>query len=203
MALQKMKKGRRVSPFFVPYLRTMDRHVLIAPPLFVRIIDRLAHQLLEDPDFDRLALVGIQPRGGLLAQRIAARLNRLHPDYPVPCGALDVTFHRDDFRRKDHPLAPSENDMPFLVEDRRVILVDDVLYTGRTVRAAMEALLSFGRPASVQLLVLIDRRFHRELPIEPQFVGLTVDSIDAQFVRVHWSEDGSADEVELLHAKPL
>jgi pyrimidine operon attenuation protein/uracil phosphoribosyltransferase len=93
--------------------------------------------------------------------------------------------------------------MPFLVEDRRVILVDDVLYTGRTVRAAMEALLSFGRPASVQLLVLIDRRFHRELPIEPQFVGLTVDSIDAQFVRVHWSEDGSADEVELLHAKPL
>jgi pyrimidine operon attenuation protein/uracil phosphoribosyltransferase len=129
-------------------------------------------------------------------------LHGLYPDHPIPCGALDVTFHRDDFRRKEHPLAPSENDMPFLVEDRRVILVDDVLYTGRTVRAAMEALLTFGRPSSVQLLVLIDRRFHRELPIEPQFVGLTVDSIDAQFVRVHWSADGRGDEVELLHAKP-
>lgn len=181
----------------------MDRHILIAPPLFERIIDRLAHQLLEDPAFDKLALVGIQPRGGLLAQRIAARLERLYPDHPIPCGALDVTFHRDDFRRKEHPLTPSENDMPFLVEDRGVILVDDVLYTGRTVRAALEALMTFGRPSSVQLLVLIDRRFHRELPIEPQFVGLTVDSIDAQFVRVHWSEDGSGDEVELLNEKPL
>jgi pyrimidine operon attenuation protein/uracil phosphoribosyltransferase len=189
-------------PFFVPYLRPMDRQFLIDPPLFERILDRLAHQLLEDENDEHLALVGIQPRGGVLAERVFKRLEHLDSSRRVEWGALDVTFHRDDFRRKEHPLAPNANYMPFLVEDSRVVLVDDVLYTGRTVRAAMEALLAFGRPRSVELLVLIDRRFHRQLPIEPQFVGLTVDSIDAQFVRVHWSDDGRGDFVELLNEKP-
>ncbi len=180
----------------------MDKQFLIDPPLFERILDRLAHQLLEEDHAQPLALVGIQPRGGILAERIFNRLEQLDSSRKVEWGALDVTFHRDDFRRREHPLAPSVNHMPFLVEDSRVVLIDDVLYTGRTVRAAMEALLAFGRPRSVELLVLIDRRFHRELPIEPQFVGLTVDSIDAQFVKVHWSDDERADFVELLNEKP-
>ena len=180
----------------------MDSHVLIAPELFDRMVDRLAHQLLEHHDFLETDLVGLQPRGIFLARRIQNRLKVLLPEVEVRCGALDATFHRDDFGRHQHPIAPNATDMPFLVEDRRVILVDDVLYTGRTIRAGIDALMSHGRPRSVELLVMIDRRFRRELPIEPKYIGKSIDSIDEQHVRGHWSEAGLGDHVELFNRKP-
>ncbi len=189
-------------PFVFQYLCAMDSHVLIAPSLFDRIIDRLAHQLLEHHAFTETDLVGLQPRGIFLARRLQSRLQELLPSSTIPCGALDVTFHRDDFGRRNHPIAPNATDMPFLVEDRRVILVDDVLHTGRTIRAGMDALMAHGRPRSVELLVLIDRRFRRELPIEPRYVGKAIDSIDEQYVKVRWQGQGGSDYVELFNQKP-
>ena len=129
----------------------MDSHVLIAPDLFDRMVDRLAHQLLEHHSFEETDLVGLQPRGIYLARRIQERLKVLLPATEIRCGALDATFHRDDFGRKNHPIRPNATDMPFLVEDRRVILVDDVLYTGRTIRAGLDALMAHGRPRSVRV----------------------------------------------------
>jgi pyrimidine operon attenuation protein/uracil phosphoribosyltransferase len=180
----------------------MDTPMLVDPVRFERIIDRMAHQLLEHHDFSATDVVGLQPQGARLAERLRARVEALLGGQKVRLGKLDVTFHRDDIRLHDKPLSPQANDMPFLVEGRRVILVDDVLYTGRSVRAGLDALLAYGRPQSVELLVLIDRRFHRELPIEPQYVGTTVDSVDAQYVRVEWREDTGRDAVVLLQSKP-
>ena len=163
----------------------MKPSTLIDPQLLDLIIGRLCHQLIENhDDFSRSAVVGIQPRGAELADRIAARLREIDPALGVDVGKLDITFHRDDFRRRDEPLAPNSTEINFLVEGKRVILVDDVLYTGRTIRAGMDALLSFGRPESVELLVLVDRRFTRHLPISPTYVGKAVDSYDNQRVHV-------------------
>ncbi len=180
----------------------MEAVELISPALFSRIMDRLAHQLLEHHDFRETDLIGLQPRGVLVADRLRARLKALLGVEDLRLGALDPTFHRDDFRRKKHPILPSSTDMDFLVEDRNVILVDDVLFTGRTIRAGMDALLAHGRPRRVELLVLVDRRFQRELPIEPQYVGSSVDSIDAQHVHVEWGDHVGEDRVVLLNEKP-
>jgi pyrimidine operon attenuation protein/uracil phosphoribosyltransferase len=180
----------------------MDSHVLIGPELFDRIVDRLAHQLLEHHTFQQTDLIGLQPRGVEFSKRLQKRLEELLPGQTIRCGALDATFHRDDFRRRNHPIAPSSTEMNFLVEDRKVILVDDVLHTGRTIRAGLDALMAHGRPRSVELLVLIDRRFRRELPIEPRYVGMAIDSIDEQYVRVKWDGSGRGGEVELFNRKP-
>lgn len=180
----------------------MDSYVLIDTALFERVVDRLAHQLLEHHDFSETDLIGLQPRGFELAKHIQRRLQQLIPDQVVACGALDATFHRDDFRRRAKPIAPSSTYMPFLIENRDVILVDDVLFTGRTIRAGLDALLAYGRPRSVKLLVLIDRRFQRELPIEPQFVGKSIDSLDMQYVHVEWGEEEGKTQVTLLNHKP-
>ena len=130
------------------------------------------------------------------------RLEELIPGTDIHCGKLDVTFFRDDFRTHGKPLSPNVNDMGFTVEERHVVLVDDVLFTGRTIRAGLDALLAHGRPKSVSLVVLIDRRFSRELPIEPNFIGKHVDSIGAQHVKVEWSEENEMDRVILLNTKP-
>ena len=180
----------------------MQDQVLIPPAQFALILDRLAHQLIEHHDFSQTDLVGLQPRGSRLAERLKAHLEELLPGTDIHCGKLDVTFFRDDFRTHEKPLSPNVNDMGFTVEARRVVLVDDVLFTGRTIRAGLDALLAHGRPQSVALVVLIDRRFSRELPIEPNYIGKHVDSIGAQHVKVEWSEEYDADRVILLNAKP-
>lgn len=200
-----LKKGGAYagSPFFCAVnLPPMEAVELISPALFSRIMDRLAHQLLEHHDFSQTDLIGLQPRGVLVADRLRARLKKLLNRDDLRLGALDPTFHRDDFRRKEHPIMPSSTDMNFLIEDRNVILIDDVLFTGRTIRAGMDALLAHGRPKKVELLVLVDRRFQRELPIEPQYVGRSVDSLDAQHVQVEWGREVGLDRVVLLNKKP-
>lgn len=177
----------------------MKPTVLIDPIQFSIIIDRLTHQLIErHRDFRDTVILGLQPRGVLLAERIHQRLCDIVTDVQVPVGKLDVTFFRDDFRRREKPLAPNSTEVDFIIEGKKVILIDDVLYTGRTIRAGLDAMLSFGRPERVELLVLIDRRFSRELPIEPQYIGKSVDSIDSQRVRVSLGENEHQDQVELL-----
>ena len=180
----------------------MEDQTLISPAQFALILDRLAHQLIEHHDFSKTDLVGLQPRGVRLAERLQERLQSLLQGQEVRCGKMDVTFFRDDIRTHAKPLSPNENDMGFTVEGRDVVLVDDVLFTGRTVRAGLDALLAHGRPASVALAVLIDRRFSRELPIEPNYIGKQVDSIGAQHVKVEWREEHAEDRVIMLKSKP-
>ncbi|WP_118972526.1 bifunctional pyr operon transcriptional regulator/uracil phosphoribosyltransferase PyrR [Taibaiella koreensis] len=162
-------------------------------------IERLAHQLLENHvDFSATVLIGLQPRGIYLSDRIHHKLKTLLPAAQIPYGKLDITFYRDDFNTSGELHIAKETDINFSLENKKVVLVDDVLYTGRTIRAGLDALLDFGRPESVELLVLIDRRFSRELPIQPDYVGMTVDSVAAQKVRVLWQEKDEKDEVVML-----
>lgn len=176
----------------------MEPRVLFNNKHFELTITRLSHQLIENHiDFSETALVGIQPRGTYLADRIITQVKALTGLTEVVSGELDITFFRDDFRRRDQPLTPSSTNMDFLVEDKKVVLIDDVLFTGRTIRAAMDALLAYGRPKSVELLVLIDRRFSRHLPIQPDYIGKTVDSVASERVIVSWKETEGQDLVTL------
>lgn len=155
------------------------------------VLDRLAHQLIEyHGDFTDSCIVGIQPRGKAMSDRIVARLQKIAKLKHLQYGLLDVTFHRDDFRTRQGPLKASEMKMDFLVDNKKVILIDDVLYTGRTIQAAISALQHFGRPEKIELLVLIDRRFNRDLPIQCDYAGMAVDALDQAYVKVDWNEEG-------------
>ncbi len=181
----------------------MQQSILLSGPKFQTTIQRLCHQLIENHhDFSDSVVIGIQPRGIYLADRITRELkNILHLDRIVS-GQLDITFFRDDFRRKGSgPLVPSTTNINFMVENKKVILVDDVLWTGRTIRSALDAIQSFGRPQKVELLTLVDRRFSRHLPIEPDYIGIQVDTIDSQKVIVSWQETDGIDEIKLLTEK--
>jgi pyrimidine operon attenuation protein / uracil phosphoribosyltransferase len=111
---------------------------------------------------------------------------------------MDITFYRDDFRRREKPLQASNTKINFPIEKKKIVLIDDVLFTGRTIRAALDALLDFGRPEHVELLVLIDRRFTRDLPIQANYIGKTIDSIESEHVKVEWKEQDGADKVWIL-----
>jgi pyrimidine operon attenuation protein / uracil phosphoribosyltransferase len=177
----------------------MQNLTLLDGKKFQITIQRLCHQLIENHnDFSNSVILGIQPRGIYLANRIAEQLNKLLPQAHILTGNLDITFFRDDFRRKEGPLIPSSTEIDFIIEDKKVILVDDVLWTGRTIRAAMDATLAFGRPRKVELLVLVDRRFSRHLPIEPDYIGIQVDTINSQKVIVSWKETDQEDKITLL-----
>tara|TARA_B110000977_G_scaffold81974_1_gene109542 strand:- start:44 stop:586 length:543 start_codon:yes stop_codon:yes gene_type:complete len=153
-------------------------------------VNRLCWQLIENHcDFKNTVLIGMQPRGYFLAQKIHERLLALTTIKNISLGSLDITFFRDDFRRREEPVVANQTNINFLVEGKKVVFIDDVLYTGRSIRAGMDAINSFGRPQQIELLVLIDRRFSRELPIEPNYVGKTVDAIDTEKVLVEWSDD--------------
>lgn len=162
-------------------------------------IERLVHQLIEThADFSNAVLIGLQPRGIFLSDRIFKRLRQLIPDVQIPYGKLDITFYRDDFKTSEQLHIPTETSIDFSLEGKDIILIDDVLYTGRTIRSGLDAILDFGRPASVELLVLVDRRFSRQLPIQPDYVGIHVDSIAKQKVRVLWLEQDQKEEVVLV-----
>lgn len=160
-------------------------------------VKRLAHQILENNlQLADTVLIGLQPRGIYLSDRIVHELMQLLPPSQIEYGKLDITFYRDDVRKSLH--IANETDIPFSIENKKVVLIDDVLYTGRTIRAALDALLAFGRPSKVSLCVLIDRRFSRELPIQPDYAGKAIDTIITQKVKVCWIERDQVDEVVLL-----
>ena len=160
-------------------------------------IQRLTHQLLENHlDLQNTVLIGIQPRGIYFSDRIVRQLQSEVKPENIRYGKLDITFYRDDVRKGLHEL--NYTDIPFSIENKNVILIDDVLWTGRTIRASLDALLDFGRPAKVELCVLIDRRYSRQLPIQADYVGRPIDSIITQKVKVYWIEKDGKDEVALL-----
>lgn len=161
------------------------------------IIRRLSHQVLENNiDLENTVFIGIQPRGIFVSDQMIQVIRQLVSPEKVQYGKLDITFYRDDVRNQIH--VPNHTDIPFSVENKNVVLIDDVLYTGRTIRAALDALLDFGRPAKVELCVLIDRRFSRQLPIQPDYTGRSIDSIVSQKVKVFWKERDGKEEVVLL-----
>jgi len=177
----------------------MQKRTLLDGKKFQITIKRLCHQLIENHnDFSNTVLIGIQPRGSYFADRIKQELSEILPNKTIRKGNLDITFFRDDFRRKDGIVSANSNTIDFIIEECNVVLIDDVLWTGRTIRAALDALLAFGRPARVELLVLIDRRFSRHVPIEPDYIGQQVDSLDSQMVKVSWKETEGEDKVILL-----
>lgn len=159
-------------------------------------VDRLCHQLIENHgDFSQSVLIGLQPRGIYLSDRIYNTLRKLLPGVHINYGKLDITFYRDDFNTQLH--VPKETTIDFSLDGKKVILIDDVLYTGRTTRSALDAMLDFGRPSVVELLVLIDRRFTRQVPIQADYFGRTVDAIISEMVKVRWAERDGKDEVIL------
>jgi pyrimidine operon attenuation protein/uracil phosphoribosyltransferase len=157
-------------------------------------IKRLAHQLLENHvDLENTVLIGLQPRGIFLSDRIVEEIKKETSGDKILYGKLDITFYRDDIRKELHNA--NQTDIPFSIENKNVVLIDDVLYTGRTIRAALDALLDFGRPEKVELCVLVDRRFSRQLPIQADYAGKSIDSIVTQKVKVLWKSKDGKDEV--------
>ncbi|TDH29303.1 bifunctional pyr operon transcriptional regulator/uracil phosphoribosyltransferase PyrR [Segetibacter sp. 3557_3] len=157
-------------------------------------IQRLAHQVLENhPGLEDTVIIGMQPRGIYLSDKIVGELSRQILPGKLNYGKLDITFYRDDVRKQLH--VPNKTDINFSIENKQVVLIDDVLYTGRTIRAALDALLDFGRPAKVELCVLIDRRFSRQLPIQPDYAGKVIDALITQKVIVQWKEKDPLTQV--------
>ena len=162
-------------------------------------IERLCQQLIErHGDFKNTVIIGVQPRGTFLSNRIIAKLKQLLNTTNLESGSLDISFYRDDLRRRDEPIVPEVMDMNLSLEGKNVVLIDDVLFTGRSIRSAIDALMAFGRPKSVELLTLIDRRFSRDLPIQPNYVGRTIDAIDSERVIVEWKEVNGKDRILMV-----
>jgi pyrimidine operon attenuation protein/uracil phosphoribosyltransferase len=177
----------------------MSQKVLLTSKEIQIILYRLACQLIEKHlDFTDTCLIGIQPRGVFLAERLRQLLERDFGIRNMEVGYLDTTFFRDDFRRTNKPLEANKTRIDFLVENKKVIFIDDVLFTGRSIRSALTAIQSFGRPSEIELLVLIDRRFSRHLPIQPDYRGRQVDVINNEQVKVYWSENEGEDAVFLI-----
>ncbi len=176
----------------------MEKQVILNKSHFDLTLKRLCYQLIETHnDFSNTILIGLQPRGINVVTRLKKELESIL-GHQVMCGNLDITFYRDDFRRRETPLIPSATNIDFVIEGKNIIVVDDVLFTGRTIRAGLDALLAFGRPAKVELLVFIDRRFNRDLPIQADYVGKAVDTFTEERVSVEWNEIEGEDKVVLF-----
>jgi len=171
-----------------------EKALIIDAQEMARMIVRLAHEIVErNKGTDRLALVGIRRRGVPLAERIHGHIARLE-GVEVPLGSLDITFYRDDLEKIAHQPVLGTTNIMFDIEDKVVVLIDDVLYTGRTVRSAMDAIIDYGRPKAIQLAVLVDRG-HRELPISPHFVGKSVPTAQREVISVKLEETDGLDAV--------
>lgn len=181
----------------------MQKRLIIDHQQLDLILKRLCQQLIENHgSFDNSVILGLQPRGVFFADRIVKQLSK-QLGKEVSLGYLDSTFHRDDFRRRDLPIQANTTNVPFLVENKNVILVDDVLFTGRSVRAAMDAMIAFGRPNKVELLILIDRKYSRELPIEADYVGRAVNTLPTEKVLADWSDKQDEKDQIWLISKEL
>ncbi len=160
---------------------------------------RLACQLVENhKDFSQTVLIGIQPRGSAVLDKLVDILRNKYGIQNIEKGYLDITFYRDDFRRREKPLQANSTEIHTLLEGKKVVLVDDVLYTGRSIRAALTAIESYGRPDAIELLVLIDRRFSRNLPIQPTYKGKQIDAFNNEKVSVRWSDGTTPDTVYII-----
>ena len=208
-----MKFQKKIFPRTTPqqinsdfvYLPNQTSHLIMSQKVLLNskevtiILHRLACQLIEKHlDFSDTILVGIQPRGVFLAERLKQILQSEYNTPEISLGYLDITFFRDDFRRTDKPLEANKTQINFIVENKKVIFIDDVLFTGRSIRSALTAIQSFGRPSEIELLVLIDRRFSRNLPIQPDYRGRQVDAINNEKVKVSWKENEGEDAVYLI-----
>jgi pyrimidine operon attenuation protein/uracil phosphoribosyltransferase len=179
-----------LTPYAYICTGRMQKKLILDSDLLNITVSRLCQELIENHhDFKDTVIIGMQPRGIFLAEHIHRTLSSLVRKV-IPLGYLDATFHRDDFRRREIPAKASENKIPFIIEGKNVVLVDDVLFTGRTIRAAMDAMIAFGRPAKVELLVLIDRKYNRELPIAADYVGKSVNTLASQRVLVELEAQG-------------
>jgi pyrimidine operon attenuation protein / uracil phosphoribosyltransferase len=172
---------------FYFYLNFIVLKAILSEQQLSIAIKRLAHQVLENHiNLENTVLIGIQPRGVFMSDRMVEEIKKEIPSKDIRYGKLDITFYRDDVRKELH--IANQTDIPFSIEGRKVVLIDDVLYTGRTIRAALDALLGFGRPDKVELCVLIDRRFSRQYPIQPDYTGKSIDSIVSEKVKVEWDK---------------
>ncbi len=184
--------------FFVKHFKIHFLKSILTEQQLEITIKRLAHQVLENHvNLDETVLIGLQPRGVFLSDQIVDEIRKETSDGIIQYGKLDITFYRDDIRKELH--IANRTDIPFSIEGKNVILIDDVLYTGRTIRAALDALLDFGRPEKVELCVLIDRRFSRQLPIQADYIGKSIDAIVSQKVKVFWKKKDGKDEVCLVN----
>ncbi len=175
----------------------MDKRTILNSKHFEITLKRLASQLKENhQSFENTVLIGLQPRGVHVLDRLRLILkNELNT--AVKCGILDITFYRDDFRRREQPIIPNVTNIDFIIENKDVVLIDDVLFSGRTIRAGLDAMLAYGRPNRVELLTFIDRRLERHLPIQPNYTGKAVDTLPSQRVSVEWEEIEGEDKVVL------
>jgi pyrimidine operon attenuation protein / uracil phosphoribosyltransferase len=177
----------------------MNARIILEKKQLDITLDRLCFELIERlGDFKNIALIGMQPRGIFLSRRIKEKLIHILGKQPFDYGELDISFYRDDFRRGNEQIVPSELKIDFTIQDKNIVLIDDVLYTGRSIRSALDALTDFGRPARVELLVLVDRKYSRDLPIQPNYVGIKVDTRANDKVKVDWKENGKKDAVHIV-----
>lgn len=175
----------------------MEKQVILDNQQVQLTMNRLAHQLIENhDDFSNTVLIGLQPRGIYVLERMKTLLETV-TGQEITCGQLDITFYRDDFRRRERPIIPSVTNIDFTIEGKNVVLIDDVLYTGRTIRSGLDALMAFGRPKRVELMVLIDRRFQRDLPIQADYIGKAVDTLHSERVLVEWEQLEGKDKIVL------
>ena len=180
----------------------MSKSIIINNKQLDISLDRLSCQLAENHNnFKNTVLVGLQPRGKVLCDKIVSILKNNHSISNIDYGFLDITFFRDDFRRSKDILIPNKTDFKLLIEDKKVVFIDDVLYTGRSIRAALTAIETFGRPKSIELLILVDRRFSRELPIQPDYKGIQVDVYENQKVSVEWNHSKLGNYIYLDNLK--
>lgn len=182
--------------FFAMFVKMIEEREILDQNLIAVTIERLCHQLIEvHHNFDNTVIVGVQPRGTFLNNRIIKKLQQIQPKIKIDSGNVDISFYRDDLMRRDKPIIPQAMDINISLEDKHIVLVDDVLYTGRSIRSAIDAILNFGRPKSVELLTLINRRFNRDLPIQPNYIGQNIDALDSEKIIVEWKEVSHIDRV--------
>lgn len=174
---------------------------ILSPERFSITLKRLASQIIENyVSSEDILIIGIQEKGVILADRLIEIINDFEPKRKVSFGKLDITFYRDDFRMRQTPLTANATRIDFDIESKRILLIDDVLYTGRTIHAALSALQDFGRPAKVELLTMVDRRFNRHLPIKSDYTGLQVDALDDAYVKVQWKHLDGQDKILIFSA---
>ena len=174
----------------------MPKKILLDSKKIDLILNRLVCELVENhKDFNKTVLIGLQPRGTYLIEKILNIFKKKYPNINIKSGILDFTFFRDDFRRSEKTLKASSTQINFSIENKNVVLIDDVLFTGRSIKAAMSSIDSYGRPNSIELLVLIDRRYKREIPIQANYCGAKIDTFKGDKVNVVWSENSKKDVI--------